>query len=81
MALVERGNYFRIYNEIVFHNKIGNERSNQLFLLVNLERLLLINSEAAVLQLDDESTLIEFLVEPWFESIQNVHRCSNNEFR
>jgi hypothetical protein len=47
VTFVEGGSYFCIHNEIVFYDEIGNERPNQLVLVVDFECLLPVDSYTA----------------------------------
>jgi len=80
MGLVECGDDLGIDDDRVVDDEVGNEGADVMRFVMNRELLLRVATEALLGEFDNESTLVDFLVEPGLEGVEDRDRGADDDF-
>lgn len=80
MGISESGDDFGVYDDGLVDDEVGDERADQLGLVVNLKDFLLVDAMAAFGQLDGQGVLMELFVEAGLQGVEHFHRRADDVF-
>lgn len=73
MRFVEGGDYFRVDDDLIVYNQVGDEVANELTFVVNLMGLLLIAVHSSFLERDNEGIFVKLFIQTRLEGVENPH--------
>ncbi len=81
VGFIEIGNHFRIDDDGLVYNQVGDEGANELTVVMNGKLFLLFADKTFLGEFDDQCALVELFIKTGLEVIEHAHGSTDDDFR
>ncbi len=81
VGFVEIGNHFRIDDDGLVYNQVGEEGANELTVVLNGILFLLFADKTFLGEFDDQCALVELFIKTGLQFIEHAHGSTDDDFR